>query len=525
MPNQNDILSPDFYRDVVAATGDAILTIDCHGSITSWNRAAEALYGYSAEEMIGQPIALLAPGDNPAMRTAFFQRLAARGEPVRVEVRRRRKDGNMIDVELTLGTVRDPGGTVTGFVAIARDISERIAHQRRLQELEERYRTYFESMPGLTYIYTPDAAGPGEGTLQFSHQWGIVTGHPLHLQTNETSYVMTVVHPDDREILLRSTRQAELTGTPMVATYRIVTRDGEVRWVHDRANLVRRPEDGQPVYWLGHIDDITDVRTAALQMQETLAELATANEALASALGQLEAANRDLALLSDAKSEFVSYISHEFRTPLTSIQGFSELILSDAETLDEAREFAALINQNAVMLARMVSNVLDLDQMEAGQVHLHLAPVDLNQVVESAVALTAPTVHHNLELDLNRDLPLILADKDALVQIVTNLLSNAVKYTPTGGTITLTTRAEADDICLCVADQGIGVPDADRERIFDRYGRIHRPEQIGISGTGLGLPIARHLVELHGGQIWVAPNEPTGSEFHVRIPRQGRTQR
>jgi PAS domain S-box-containing protein len=380
-------------------------------------------------------------------------------------------------------------------------------------------------MPGLTYIYTPDPAGPGQGTLQFSHQWGALTGHHLHIETSQTSYVETVVHPDDRAHLLRSNREAEATGTPLSATYRIVTRDGSVRWVHDRANLVQGPDDDQPRSWLGHIDDITDERAAALKVQATLAELATANEALAAAFAQLEVANRDLALLSEAKSEFVSSISHEFRTPLTSIQGFSELFLTDVETVAEAREFARLINRNAVALARMVSNVLDLDQMEAGRVHLTLAPVDLNQVVETAVALASPTTRHELVLDLDPEPPHILADADALVQVVTNLLSNAVKYSPTGGAITLTTRAGVEAIELWVADPGLGVPAADRVRIFDRYGRIHRPEQVGISGSGLGLPIARHLVESHGGKIWVEPNAPTGSVFRVWLPRVGPTER
>jgi PAS domain S-box-containing protein len=134
-----------FFRDVVAAAGDAIVTIDRHERFLSWNRAAEVLFGYRAEDVLGQPIAKLATHEDPAFRRAFLQRLAETGEPVRLETQRQRKDGTLIDVELTIGAIRDRGGAVIGFVAIVRDISQRIARQRRLQELEERYRTYFES--------------------------------------------------------------------------------------------------------------------------------------------------------------------------------------------------------------------------------------------------------------------------------------------------------------------------------------------------------------------------------------------
>jgi signal transduction histidine kinase len=169
-------------------------------------------------------------------------------------------------------------------------------------------------------------------------------------------------------------------------------------------------------------------------------------------------------------------------------------------------------------LARLVGDELDLEQMEAGRAQLHLVPTDLNEsVLEVVNALRPTTTHHQFVTDLEPGLPIIAADADQVVRIVTNLVANAVKYAPEDRAITIRSMERSGELALTVADQRLGVPPANRESIFTRYGRIERPE-VGHSDTGLGLPITRHLVELHGGQIWVEDNVPRGSVISVVLP-------
>jgi sigma-B regulation protein RsbU (phosphoserine phosphatase) len=235
----------------------------------------------------------------------------------------------------------------------------------------------------------------------------------------------------------------------------------------------------------------------------------------AQAVEQLERLNR-------AKSEFVSIVSHEFRTPLTGIQGFSEMMRDEQQPLEEMREYAGDINQDVQRLNRMINEMLDLDRMESGRMTLHREPMDLNAVVDEAVDRVRPNApNHTLTLDLQPDLPQIQADRDRMTQVASNLLNNAVKYSPTGGRITLSTRAEGDQLLLDVRDEGLGIPKDALETIFERYSRVDSQATKDIQGTGLGLPIVRQIVQLHGGRVWAESELGRGSVFHVALPLAG----
>lgn len=249
---------------------------------------------------------------------------------------------------------------------------------------------------------------------------------------------------------------------------------------------------------------------------------------VAAALTTVEAFSRQrqaveqLERLNRAKSEFVSIVSHEFRTPLTGIQGFSEMMRDEELSMEEMREYAGDINKDVQRLNRMINEMLDLDRMESGRMTLHREPMDLNAVVEEAVDRVRPNApNHTLTLDLQPDLPQIQADRDRLTQVASNLLNNAVKYSPTGGRITLTTRTQGDQLLFDVRDEGLGIPKEALETIFERYSRVDSQATKDIPGTGLGLPIVRQIVQLHGGRVWAESELGRGSVFHVALPLAG----
>ncbi len=260
---------------------------------------------------------------------------------------------------------------------------------------------------------------------------------------------------------------------------------------------------------------------------------------LAAALATQQEANRQLESLNKAKSDFVSIVGHEFRTPLTGILGFSEILRDEELSSAEVREYAGDINADAQRLIRMITEMLDLDRMEAGQAALRLEAVDLRAVVAEVAALARRTApRHAIRLDLDDAVPPLVGDRDKLVQVITNLVSNAIKYS-SGGTITVTltndttidTSTDNDttmDIStdndttmvahLRVRDEGMGIPPEALETVFERYARIESPATRYIAGTGLGLPIVRQIVELHGGRVWAESTPGEGSTFHVTIP-------
>jgi signal transduction histidine kinase len=168
----------------------------------------------------------------------------------------------------------------------------------------------------------------------------------------------------------------------------------------------------------------------------------------------------------------------------------------------------------------MISEMLDLDRLHSGRISLQVEPVDLVEVVTAVISSLRPTAtRHDLRTRLDPGLPMVTADRDRLTQVVTNLLANAIKYSPDGGEIVVAAWGEGEDVRLSVSDQGIGIPLEALESIFERYTRVEPAAGRTIEGTGLGLPIAKQIVELHGGQIWAESADGGGSIFHVAIPR------
>jgi signal transduction histidine kinase len=240
---------------------------------------------------------------------------------------------------------------------------------------------------------------------------------------------------------------------------------------------------------------------------------------LARTLVALSEANKQLRDMNKLKSDFVSVVSHEFRTVLTCIEGFSELMRDENFSPQEMKGFAADINTDARRLTRMISDLLDLDRMEFGRVTLQKEAVDLNAIIMNTCDHIRPTApKHSFRFQLDNTLPQITGDNDKLIQVVSNLVSNAVKYSPAGGEILLSSCLEGDVIHTQVRDQGLGIPQDSLERVFERYSRIEGGSTRYIKGTGLGLPIVQQIVQMHGGKVWAESCQGKGTIFHFTLP-------
>jgi signal transduction histidine kinase len=183
------------------------------------------------------------------------------------------------------------------------------------------------------------------------------------------------------------------------------------------------------------------------------------------------------------------------------------------------REYAGDINKDAHRLNRMITEMLDLDKMEQGRMKLHREPLDLNAIVSESVDRLRPNApQHPVSLRLDPLIGEMSGDRDKLTQVMANLLNNAVKYSPNGGEIVVSTRVEGNTAHVVVRDHGMGIPKEALDAIFERYGRVESPATRHIQGTGLGLPIVRQIVQLHGGTVWAESSVGEGSLFHVTLP-------
>jgi len=229
------------------------------------------------------------------------------------------------------------------------------------------------------------------------------------------------------------------------------------------------------------------------------------------------------------KSTFVSTVSHELRTPLTSIKGFITTLMDDTEDIydcETRQEFYEIINSECDRLTRLITDLLNVSRIEAGRgIELHLGEVDLNFIADQVVASQlAYTADHNIMNKLPRDMPKIIADADKVNQILDNIVSNAVRYSPDGGDITITGEDEGDTVRISVTDQGLGIPEAHRDKIFQRFHVIDDEEdRRTVQGTGIGLYLVQHLARAHGenGVVWLEHSEVgKGSTFSVRLPKE-----
>jgi two-component system, OmpR family, phosphate regulon sensor histidine kinase PhoR len=230
----------------------------------------------------------------------------------------------------------------------------------------------------------------------------------------------------------------------------------------------------------------------------------------------------DLRKLERVRRDFVANVSHEFKTPLTAIQGFAETLLAGA--IDDAQNrvrFLEIILEHSQRLARLTDDLLRLSQMDADRLGLEIRGVGVQQFVESCVETAQrPAAERDLRISVNLSsrLPDMAADRRRLAEVLQNLLDNAIQYTPPGGQIMLSASANGSEVTFTVSDTGIGIPQTDQPRIFERFYRVDVARSREVGGTGLGLAIAKHLVEAHGGRIWVESEVGQGSQFHFTVP-------
>jgi PAS domain S-box-containing protein len=311
--------------------------------------------------------------------------------------------------------------------------------------------------------------------------------------------VATYLHPDEFARVFEVFQPLWKGVVPSVESdSRAIRVDGTEVWLHWSATSVRN-SSGRIAYFLVMYED-TDAEHAA-------------NEAAAAHLAGLERLNQ-------LKTEFVSLVSHEFRTALVGISGFSEMIRDEDVNLDEAKAYAGDINKEAERLNRMINDMLDLDRIEAGRFTLHIESVDLNDLLSSAAErVRAGSEHHWVTCTFDGD-PIVRCDPDRVAQVALNLLSNAVKYSPEGGDVAITTALRNGEVDVSIRDHGAGIAPEFMQKLFSRYERYEKSSG-KIIGTGLGLALAKQIVEMHGGKISVTSEPGQGSDFHFTLPING----
>lgn len=525
---------------IVDTSFDAIITKDLNGTITSWNAAAEHLFGYSAGEMIGRSIRVLIPAERQAEEDEILARLR-RGERIEhFETVRLAKDGRPLDISVTISPIRNASGVIAGASKIARDVTQlKAAEAERLRVVQENA-AITEALNRVGTIVASDLdrdkvvqAVTDAATELTTAEFGAFFYNVLN-DAGE-SYVLYTISGVPREAfskfpMPRNTGVFEPTfkGTAVVRSADI-TKDA--RYGHNppyhgmpRGHLPVRSYLAVPVkrrdaevlggLFFGHSDvgRFTDHHERLAIGVASWAAVALENARMFSMVQEA----------SRLKDEFLASLSHELRTPLNAVLGYARMLRTGIVAPDKQARAIETIERNATSLTQIVEDVLDISRIISGKIRLNVQPVDLPQVVTHAVDVVSPTADAKgvrIETVLDPRATPVSGDPERLQQVLWNLLSNAVKFTNRGGKVQVRLGRINSHVELSVADTGIGIPPEFLPHVFERFRQADASTARERGGLGLGLSIARQLAEMHGGRIQAASGGiGQGSTFTLKLP-------
>lgn len=481
------------FRLLVESVSDyAIFLLDRDGRVRSWNRGAEQIKGYRADEIIGEHFSKFYLASDVASGHCERELEAAlRDGRYEDHGWRVRKDGSQFWANVVITALRDAEGRHVGFGKVTRDLTDKA------------YRVFVEATNAI--IWTTDSQGRPNSD---SPSWRAFTG-----QTEEEwqgAHGWDPIHPEDLVKLREAWAKATRENSNFESHFRLQRKDGLYVWMQARAVPFLNP-DGTVREWFGVTFDISASRALEDERELLLERERGARE-------QAEMANR-------TKDEFLATVSHELRNPLNAILGWSKLLMQ-RELPGDVHKHLATIERNARAQARLIEDVLDISRIISGKLSLELREASISQAIADAIESVRPLaeakgVHLETEVDSGIE---VRADQLRLQQIVSNLLSNAVKFTPRDGTIDISAGIVGGCARIVVSDTGEGIDSAFVRLIFEPFRQADASTTRRHAGLGLGLAIVRELVHAHGGSVRAqSAGKGMGATFIVDLPTRPST--
>lgn len=458
---------------IVDSTDDAIISKDLNGIITSWNPSAQRIFGYRPEEIIGQSVLKLIPADRQDEETLILSRLR-KGERVHYfQTKRLSKSGKLIDVSLTISPVKDETGAIIGVSKIARDITDVIEAEKQ------------SAMLSAIVSYSDDA----------------------------------IISKDLNSIVTSWNRSAErlfgYTAEEMIgqSIVKLIPADR----LQEEPEIIARIKSGQRV---DHFE--TKRKTKYGKLLNVSLTISPVMDGAGRIIGVSKIARdiTDKKQEEQRKNDFIAIVSHELKTPLTSMRSYVQLALAKAKERKDGYTEKLLLRAETQTrkMTTLIQDFLSLSRLEEGKMTLNLSEFSLSELMDEVLNdMLALTATHVIKYEACEEVT-ISGDRDKLGQVLTNLVGNAIKYSPEGTTVTMRCKLTNGHAEVSVTDQGYGIPLADQPRLFERFYRVEDGRQYQVSGFGIGLYLVAEILRLHGAEIKVQSEPGKGSAFSFVLP-------
>jgi len=504
---------------IVTSSDDAIVSKDLTGIVTSWNQGAERLFGYRADEMIGQPVLKLIPPDRHDEERRILEKVS-KGEMIKTyETIRRRKDGTDFHVSLTISPLRDGQGRVIGASKIARDITDRVEHERALAQSRERLRQALQYQEAIV-------GNMGEGLYTVNRQGHLVSMNQAaeklfgwtkeELLGRKMHDVVHYKHPDGRPFPAEQCGVVQVfrTGTTLLNQEDMfIRKDGGFFNVVYSAAPMRSDDDVTGLVVVFH--DVTAQKHAEQALRDRDRALTAANEELSHQKAVLAEANREL-------QSFSYSVSHDLRAPLRTIDAYVRIVEEDhrADLNEEVQRCLGIVKKAAGQGGELIDDLLEFSRL--GRIGMDFRPTKMTELArETADELALTQSRQDLDLTIG-DLPSCQGDWRLLKLVWANLLSNAFKFTR-GRPLRqievgwLPDDRAADACVYYIKDNGVGFDMKYVHKLFGVFQRLHLKDE--FEGTGVGLAIVQRIVQRHGGRVWAEGKLDGGATFYFSVPK------
>ncbi|MEO5562495.1 MAG: ATP-binding protein [Chitinophagaceae bacterium] len=515
------------FAAIIHSSEDAIISKNLDSKITSWNGAAERMFGYSENEVIGKNIRLIIPKDRWSEEEMIISSLKKGKQIDHYETVRLTKSGDEIDISLTISPIRNTSGTIIGASKIVRDITRQKQqgilidqYVKRLELINSVGQKIVSQLDVPTILQTVTDA-----TTKLS---GAAFGAFFYnkIDVKGEAYMLYALSGAPRDAF-------EKFGMPRNTEVFKATFNGEGIVRSDNIKKDPRygknsPHHGMPK---GHLPVVSYLAVPVKSHKDIVigglffghpneAVFKEEHEVLVSALASQAGIALDNAklyeevqALNGKKDEFIGFASHELKTPLTTIKGYIQLLNNDPQ---HCAEFLPKVEKQVIRLEGIISDLLDISKIQAGKLDLNFSKISLSELIKGSIE-TVDAENHIIGFQIPDQDIIITVDILKISQVLINLISNAIKYSPQGSRIFLTGIQFGDEIQISVEDSGIGIPSHHLDKIFNQFYRIKESNN-QKPGVGLGLYISKEIIDGHLGKIWAESEEGKGSTFHISFP-------